>query len=119
MDINNPNFTDGVKLYPKKDNNGTLTQEAKTFGRTGGTYSASFLLTSGGGSTPFAQWKAIFERWNANADEVIELSVDFGATNIETVQGVIDSLTKTVRATEGQIKWIISMKIDITSLSLS
>ena len=119
IDINNPNFIDGIKNFPVKDSSTTLTQKQKAFGRTGAEYTSSFYLTTTGGTAPFDKWKLMKERWVANSTEIVELSVDYGDSKIETVQGLLADLTKTVRGGEGPIVWIVTMAIAPTSISLS
>jgi hypothetical protein len=120
-DLANNNFLDGVKVYPKTNPTPSpvLTQEVKAFGRTGATYQATFYFTSGSGSTPFAQWKLMFERWVSFPDEIVKLSVDFGAANFEYVVGMLVNLTKGVVKTQGTTRWTVTIAIDPTSLSLS
>ncbi|MEE9446231.1 MAG: hypothetical protein V3V19_11270 [Cocleimonas sp.] len=119
VDINNPNFIDKVKDFPKKDSSSALTQKQSSFGRTGAEYTSSFMLTNAGGTSPFAKWKLMVERWNPNSTEIVELSVDYGNSNIETVLGMLRNLTKTVRGGEGPIVWIVTLDFAVTSISLS
>ena len=90
-----------------------------TFGRTGATYQASFYLTSAGGSTPFALWKLMVERWVANPKDIVKLSVDYGGGNFEYVEGFLENLTKGVSKAEGPVRWIITIDIAPFSIRLS
>ena len=108
-----------MKIYPVKDTGSQLTQEVTSFGRTGATYQASFYLTSGSGSTPFAQWKLMWERWVANSLEIVKLTVDYGGGNFEYVEGLLRNLTKGVSAAGGPVRWIVTINIEPTNLSLS
>ncbi len=119
VDINDANFIDGLKRFPVKDSSATLTMKQKSFGRTGADYASSFYLTTTGGTSPFAKWKLIKERWVANTTEICELSVDYGNSEIETVLGMLQDITRTTRGGEGPIVWIVTIAIAPTSVSLS
>ena len=61
----------------------------------------------------------MFERWVSNPIEIVKLTVDYGGSNYEYIEGLINNLTKTVVAASGTVRWMVTIDIAISNLSLS
>lgn len=110
-----PATQDGIKTFPDTAGDANPT----SFGRNFTEVQVSVKLTNDGSNSPRTRYKAIYNRWKANAKEICELVLDFGGGETITCQGIISDITPTFNAGSATTFWIVTFSMTCSSVVFS